>query len=187
MRLAAFRYLQILVAILALTAAAGSAANEANSDNAKAVIGERPSGTELKGGWRFVRTTNPHGGADAISIMHTADTSKSDVDLAGLMIRYSEGRTEVVIVLLRPFPLRARPHVVFGTPGNETQLEATVAPPGTAVLVPRDAASLVGGPWETLNDLFIRVGDGQSTIRGFVALAGLQTAFKVLTASCLAQ
>ena len=43
-----------------------------------------------------MRTRNPHGGADAVSIMHTADTSKSDLDLAGLMIRCREGGTEIV-------------------------------------------------------------------------------------------
>jgi len=187
MRLTVFKYLLLIVGILVLTTPIASAANEANSDNSKSAIAERPSGTELKGGWHFVRTRNPQGGADAISIMHTADVSRSDLDLAGLMIRCSERGAEVVIVLLQPFSLRARPHVVFGKPGSETQFEATVAPPGTAVLVPRDAASLVGGPWQTLNDLFILVDDGQSTIRGVVALVGLQAAFNVLMTSCPAR
>ena len=140
----------------------------------------RPLSSELAGGWHFVRTPNPHGGADAISIMHTADTSRSDLDLAGLMIRCSEGGSEAVIVLIRAFPLRARPHVVLGKPGNETRFEATIAPPGTAILLPGDATTLVNGPWQAQNDLFIRVDDGQTTIRGVVALAGLQAAFKVL-------
>jgi hypothetical protein len=119
--------------------------------------------------------------------MHTADTSRSDLDLAGLMIRCGDGRAEVVIVLIRSFPFRARPHVVFGEPGNETQLEATVAPPGTAIVLPTDAATLVRGSWRTLNDLFIRVDDGQTTIRGVVVLAGLQAAFNELVATCPAR
>ena len=117
----------------------------------------RALSSELAGGWRLVRTHNPNGGADAISIMHTADTSRSDLDLAGLMIRCSETSAEVVIVLLPALPFRARPHVTFGKPGNETQFEATVAPPGTAVLLPRDATTLVSGPWQALEDLFIRI------------------------------
>jgi len=132
-----------------------------------------------------VRTRNPRGDAGIVSIMHTADTSRSDLDLAGLMIRCSSnGRAEVVIVLIRPFPLRARPQVVFGKPGNETQLEATVGPPGTAIVLPTDATTLVRGSWQALNDLFIRVNDGQDTIRGVVMLGGLQAAFNELMASC---
>jgi hypothetical protein len=184
MKMMAWRYLPLLVGVFVLTTAAAFTANAANSNNGRAGVAEQPSSTELEGGWHFVRTRNPQGGPDAISIMRTADTSRSDLELAGLMIRCSEGGTEVVVVLLRPFPARARPHVVFGKAGNQTQFEAKVVAPGTAVLIPGDATSLVGGPWQGLNDLFIRVEDGQATIRGVVALASLQPAFKVLTASC---
>ena len=133
-----------------------------------------------------MRTHNPNGGADAISIMHPADTSRSDLDLAGLMIRCSETGAEVVIVILPALPFRVRPHVTFGKPGNEIQFEATVAPPGTLVLLPNDAIGLVSGPWQTLEDLFVRIDDDQSTIRGVVKLAGLAAAFKQLQASCAA-
>ncbi len=147
---------------------------------------EQNPNSELMGGWQFVRTSNPRGDADAISIMHTADTSRSDLDLAGLMIRCSDGRPEAVIVVIRPFPLRARPHVVFGKPGNEIQREATVALPGTAIVVPA-ATALVTGPWQGLKDLLIRVDDGQDTIHGVVVLAGLEAAFSELLASCPAR
>ena len=40
----------------------------------------------LPGAWRLVRTSNPSGGRDAVSIMHTADIARSDVDFAGLML-----------------------------------------------------------------------------------------------------
>jgi hypothetical protein len=147
-------------------------------------ISEQPSSAVLEGGWHFVRTRSPSGGADAISIMHTADTSRSDLDLAGLMIRCGGNGAEIVVILLRSFPVRARPLVVFGRPGKQSQFEATVAPPGTALLISRDATSLVDGPWRPLNDLFIRIEDGKFTIRGVVAIAGLQSAFKLLIASC---
>jgi hypothetical protein len=186
--MAALRYpLPLLIGIFILTHAAASGLNGANPDVGKARAVSGSSGSELAGGWHFVRTKNPYGGVDAISIMHTADPSQSDLDLAGLMIRCNEGRTEVAIVLLRPFPLRARPQVIFGEPGNEIRLEATIAPPGTAVLIPKDATSLVDGPWRALNNLFIRIDEGESTIRGVIALAGLQSAIKILIASCAAQ
>ena len=165
--------------------------------DASAARGERPntrfggpvtlSGLELTGGWRLVRTANPHGGADAISIMHTADPSRSDLNLAGLMIRCIGSATEVVIVLLRPFPLRARPHVLLGEPGHETRLEATIVAPGTAVLLPGDGKLLVSGPWQAKNDLSIRIVDDQTTITGVVGLTGLQPAFKTLETNCNSQ
>ena len=146
-------------------------------------ISSSPS-SELAGGWHFVRTPNPRGNNEAVSIMHTADTSRSDLDFAGLMVRCREGGTEVVIVLLRPFPFRAKPMVVLGQSGHESQFKATVAPPGTAILLPGDAALFVGSTFGRLDDLFIRVADGQNTIQGVVPLEGLQAAFKVLVANC---
>jgi hypothetical protein len=180
------RLFPVFVAIFISVTVPASAVNGANPDSGGAGSAEGALNSDLAGGWHLVRTRNPTGGAYAISIMHIADTSRSDLDLAGLMIRCSEISTEVVIVLLPGLPFRARPHVALGKPGNETQFEATVAPPGTAVLLPRDATTLVSGPWQALEDLFIRIDDGQSTIRGVVKLEGLEAAFKELQASCAA-
>jgi hypothetical protein len=55
------------------------------------------------GSWRLVRTPNPRGGPDAVSVMQTPDPSRSDIDLAGLMLRCSDRGFEVLIVLLHPF------------------------------------------------------------------------------------
>ena len=174
----------LFVFILVWATAPASAVNGVKPDSGSTGDAERALGSELAGGWRLVRTHNPNGGADAISIMHIADTWRSDLNIAGLMIRCSEPSAEVVIVLLPALPFRTRPHVTFGKPGNETQFEATVAPPGTAVLLPREAITLVSGPWQALEDLFIRIDDGQFTARGVVKLAGLEAAFKELQASC---
>ena len=160
------------------------ALDRADPDSGKAGNAEQAPGSELAGGWRLVRTPNPNGGPEAISIMHAADTLRSDLDLAGIMIRCSEFGAEVVIVILPALPFRARPRVAFGKPGNEIQFEAKVAPPGTAILLPNDATTLVSGPWQSLDDLFIRIDHDQSTIRGVVKLTGLEQAFKQLNASC---
>jgi len=181
--------LALLLTISALTITSASAVDRANPDAAAgsvAATGRSPS-SELGGGWHFVRTHNPQGGADAISIAHTADTSKSDLDLAGLMIRCSGGSGEAVIVLIRPFSLRALPHVALGKPEAETQFNAKVVPPGTLVLLPPSAASLVNGPWHDLSELSVRINEGQATIRGVIPLAGLQAAFKILMTNCAAQ
>ena len=152
--------------------------------NGEAILAatERTS-DELKA-WRLVHTPNPSGGRDALSIMHTADTSRSDLELAGLMIRCSGSRAELAIIVLRPFPLRARLRVQLGKSGNETQFEATVGPPGTAVIVPGDPKTIVGQAWQNESELFVRVVDGQTAISGVVALPGLQSAFDQLMANC---
>lgn len=144
---------------------------------------QRP-GPDKMGAWRFVRTRHPQGGPDAISIIHTADPSKSDLDLAGLMLRCGDGGAEILVVLIRPFPLRARPKVAFGNPGSETHFETSVVAPGTAILLPQDAETLVNGPWRSLSELFIRVDDEQASVRGVVALTGLKPAFDELMANC---
>jgi hypothetical protein len=153
------------------------------ADTAVLAAADQPS-TELAGAWRLVHTPNPLGGPDAVSIMHTADTSRSDLDLAGLMIRCNGIRTELAIVLLRAFPLRSHPRITFGRSGHETQFEATVGPPGTAVVLPGDPKVIISEPWQSESELFIRVTDGQTTVSGVVALAGLQSAFNVLRANC---
>ena len=108
----AFRYVfPLLIGIYVLTHAAASGVNGANPDVGKARDISGSPGSELAGGWHFVRTRNPYGGVDAISIMHTADTSRSDLDLAGLMIRCSERGPEAVIVLIRTFPLLSLIHI----------------------------------------------------------------------------
>jgi hypothetical protein len=175
------RLFVLVIANFVLVTTPASALPDSGSGAKQSLVSELPRG------WHLVRTPNPKGGADAISITHPADTSRSDLDLAGLMIRCGKTNAEVVIILLPALSFRARPHVTFGKPGNESQFEATVAPPGTAVLLPADATTLVSGPWHALDDLFIRIDEGHTIIRGVVKLTGLQAAFKKLQASCRAQ
>jgi hypothetical protein len=135
-------------------------------------------------GWRLVRTPNPAGGNDAVSIMHTADLLRSDPDLAGLMIRCGEAGNEVLIALISPFPLRARPQVVLGGTSAGTRLEAKVAPPGAVILLPGEATALASGPWQSLAELQLEITNEGTAIRGVVTLKGLAAALQVLAANC---
>src|SRR5205807_632099 len=63
--------------------------------------------------WRLVRSRDPRGGPDAVSIMRTADTAASDLELAGLLLRCGEHAPEMRVVVLTPFPPRARPEITI--------------------------------------------------------------------------
>ena len=141
------------------------------------------------GTWRLVRTPNPTGGREAVSIMQTADMTKSDIDLAGVMLRCVESQAEVLVVLVRPLPLRAHLKVTASAAGRSTDFTGTVVPPGVAVLLPQEASVLAAGLWQTAAELSVQIGtmDGESQltpIRGVVSLAGLGGALPLLLANC---
>jgi hypothetical protein len=135
------------------------------------------------GSWRLVRTPNPAGGADAVSIMQTADIAKSDLDLAGLMLRCGERNVETLVVLIRPFPPRAHPKVTVAAGGKSGEFITTVVPPGAALLLPPEATVLAAGPWQSAAELAVQVED-EKPVRGIVSLEGLGPAYRTLTASC---
>jgi hypothetical protein len=136
------------------------------------------------GTWRLVRTPNPAGGPDAVAITQTADITKSDLDLAGLMLRCGQTGVEVLIVLVEPLPPRARPRVTLSTGGSPVSFAATVVPPGLLALLPQDASSLPNGPWQNAGQLTIDVEDSSEQVRGVIQLAGLGGALPNLLANC---
>jgi hypothetical protein len=75
------------------------------------------------GTWRLVRTPNPRGGPDAVSVMQTADTARSDIDLVGLTLRCSDTGFDVLVVFLKPFPPRTHPKVKLTSGGTTVHLE----------------------------------------------------------------
>jgi hypothetical protein len=141
------------------------------------------------GTWRLVRTPNPVTGADAVSIMRTADIVKSDIDLAGLMLRCAQNNFEVIVVLVRPLPPRAHPKVTVGAGGNSVDFTATVLPPGAEVLLPADASALASGPWRTAPELSVQISsvngdEPPAPVHGIIPLAGLGDAIQLLLSNC---
>jgi hypothetical protein len=169
----------------------GSPAERANPDTpgldssglGSSDLGGSDLGGSRLGSWRLVRTLNPRGGPDAVSIMQTPDPSRSDIDLAGLMLRCSDRGFEVLIVLLHPLSSRARPQVKL-TPGGAAALAATVVSPGAALALPTEAAALVTGPWQSAPELALEVDENDKIIRGVVSLAGLAPALDLLRSNC---
>ncbi len=139
------------------------------------------------GTWRLVRTRNPTGGQEAVSIMQTADITKSDLDLAGMMLRCGEPGVEVLLVLVRPLPPRAHPKVVVSAAGKSAEFNAAIVPPGAAILLPKEVVSLALGPWEAASELAVQIDTRDSevnTVRGVVPLTGLGVAMAHLRANC---
>jgi hypothetical protein len=141
------------------------------------------------GTWRMVRTPNPTGGPDALSIMQLADTKKSDLGLAGMALRCREGGVEILIVLVGALSLKLHPKVEINAAGNPEHFVATVVPPGSSLLLPPAASQLASGPWEAITELAIKIeaeqsGDAMASIQGVIPLAGLRQALLSLRASC---
>jgi hypothetical protein len=135
--------------------------------------------------WRLIRTPRPNGGPDAVAIMRTADTTQSDPDLAGLMIRCQDKPgLEVVLALLRPFPPRSKKDIVVTLGSTESILHAETSPPGTALVLPIDATIFTIGPWRELKQLSVTIRDPESDVRGVIPLDGIAPALAKLSASC---
>jgi hypothetical protein len=153
--------------------------------------GTRTLGPEA-GTWRLVRTPNPSGGPDAVSIMQTADTTRSDFDLAGLSLRCQDGGVEVLIVLVGALSLRAHPTVAVTAGGKSMDFTASVVPPGASLLLPKTATDLASGLWTAASEMTVQIDTGQndrapSLIRGVVPLKGLSSALPSLLAICSTQ
>jgi hypothetical protein len=137
--------------------------------------------------WRLVRTPNPAGGPDAVSIVQTADITRSDLDLAGLMLRCAQTGTEVLIALVQPLPPRATPKVSVSTGASAISFTATVVPPGALVLLPQDASALADGPWQNAAELTVDIEDTSEQVKGVIPLTGLGNALPNLLANCPAR
>jgi hypothetical protein len=135
--------------------------------------------------WPLIKTPRPGGGGNAIAIMRTAETSQSDPDLAGLMIRCGEKPgLEVVLALIRPLPPRSKRDVIVFSGAAQSVLHAETAPPGTALVLPVDATAFTKGPFRDLKQFSIKIIDPESDIRGVIQLDGIDAATAKLSANC---
>ena len=134
--------------------------------------------------WRLVRTSDPIGGHEAVSITRTADVSKSDLEFAGLMLRCGERSVEVLIVLVRAFPPQVHPRVEVSAGSATAQFTANVVPPEVLLLLPHEASALAAGSWQAATELAVTVEDARGAIRGVVSLTGLGHALALLRSNC---
>jgi hypothetical protein len=74
--------------------------------------------------------------------------------------------------------------VEFGNANAGISLQAKVVPPGASILLPREAATLANGPWQSAAEVSVRIVEEGHSIRGIVPLKGLSAAVQVLAANC---
>jgi hypothetical protein len=137
--------------------------------------------------WPLVVTPPPPGGGghDAVSIMRTADTTRSDPDLAGLMIRCQEKPgLQVLLALVRPLPPLAKRSVVVSPTTTPTIIHAEVSPLGTGIVLPVEPSMFTTGQWRELKELAVLIQDPEGDIRGVIPLDGLAPALAKLSARC---
>jgi hypothetical protein len=84
-----------------------------------------PENRAMPSGWRLLRSGNPD--APIMSASRTADATRSDLDLAGLILRCSDKGIETLIVVVTPFPPRTRPVVTLTANNREWTFDAEVA------------------------------------------------------------
>jgi len=135
--------------------------------------------------WKLARAKAPRDDETYVSIMKTADTMRSDLDFAGLMIRCApKGKIDVLIALIQPFPPQSHPKVTISSGTSSQVFEGAMTAAGAAVVLPDEAARLAQGPWQTLSSLSVSVKENQSEIKGVVILDGLREAYNLLVGSC---
>lgn len=144
-----------------------------------------PDARSVQDLWPLVVTHHPAGGRDAVAIMRTADTSRSDPDLAGLMIRCAEKPGfEVLLAVVRPLPPRARREVVIGSGVTQVALQTEISSLGTGLILPVEATAFTTGRWQELKELAVAIKDPEMDIRGVIPLDGIASAMARLAASC---
>ena len=137
------------------------------------------------GTWQLARTPNPAGGPDSISIAKISNTTGSDKDIAGLMLRCGEGATtQVLVVLIKPLPLLAHPKVTVVAAATTTEFTASVVTPGTLVLLPEKASALVEDAWQSVPELAVSISENRRSLHGVIPLADISTAMRTLQSNC---
>lgn len=164
---------------------AGAGKIESCDEEASRLANARTQTTMLGDGWRLVKTRDSSSSAEIVSIMHVADISKSDINLAGLSLRCGQDGLQAVLILLEPLPRASHPSVVVKTNAKRSEFEAAVTQGGEALLLPGLASTLASGAWQTASELSIEIAIRPSPIQGTVPIRGLAAALRSLPPNCL--
>jgi hypothetical protein len=142
------------------------------------------------GTWQLARTRNPGGGPDTISMTKILDATRSDPEVAGLMLRCSEGATvDVLVILIAPLPLQTHPKVTVVAGSTSTDFIASVVAPGALapsalVLLPEKASALVEHLWQSVPELEVKIVEPHRSLQGVIPVADISTAMHTLQSNC---
>ena len=118
-------------------------------------------------------------------MMRTANTSKSDPDLAGLMLRCDEKLGfDVSLALVRPIPPRTKREVVIGWGTTQSSFRAEASSEGTTLNLPIEATALAKDAWHNVTELALTVRDPEGEVHGAIPIDGLAAAVTRLSANC---
>ena len=117
--------------------------------------------------------------------MRTADTARSDPDLAGLMVRCSDKQSlEVTLALVRPVPPRSKRSVLISWGTTQAAFQAEASSTGAALGLPAEVTSLARDIWQRAAELAVTIKDTDGEIKGVILLDGLAPAMARLSANC---
>jgi hypothetical protein len=146
---------------------------------------DEPAASSAADSWPLVRTPHPRGGPEAVSIMRTADTTRSDPELAGLMIRCAEKPgLEAILALVRPIPPRSKRDVVVAAGAAQVLLHAEVTAASSALLLPIETSTFTSGPWRNSKEIEVTIKDPDGDIRGVIPIDGIGPAMAKLSGNC---
>lgn len=148
--------------------------------------GEGKQAPVIAGGWRLLTTANTAGGADEVSLAHTPEASRSDPNLAGLMLHCRSGHVEVLLVVLEPYPPQATVEATVRLgKKSPAKYRADVAPSGLVLRLPDEAATPILSSTDEAAELLVQLAGGTTPItNGLIKLAGLAQALKTLKGLC---
>jgi hypothetical protein len=155
------------------------------AENSKATTGIFPQQPAASGTWQLARVPNPAGGPDTISITKITNAIPPGQDIAGLMLRCSEGATtEVLVVLVEQLPVRTHPKVTVVAGPTTTEFIASVVTPGSLVLLPEKASALVKNAWQSVPELAVSIAEKARPLNGVIQLTDIRTAMRTLQSNC---
>jgi hypothetical protein len=170
-----------MVAALISTALASSAATFPETA-APAIQLAAPS--PLVGGWLLSRAPIPGSERSSVALVHAVDPMRSDLGVAGLMLRCGEHGFDTILVVVTPYPPSAAPQVTIATAKGPQTFSASVLPTGAALALPAAASDLARTEWANEAELSVSIVDGGATVNGVIPIPSLEAALHTLSASC---
>jgi len=145
-------------------------------------------GAMLASGWGLVRTSNPSGGVNMISISHAADTKKSDPNFAGMVLRCVEDQIEILLVVIEPYRPNVQIDLTIKVDSSLTSTKGNIVPPGIMIHLAPEAAKLIMEGQRAPDELDVTLASESDGItRGFIKLAGVEPAIVTLKKLCAAR